>query len=304
MSTRLQPPADSGRLATAALLAVTLHAGLAGLPITWWRPILHTPAVLRMTVIPPPAASPPAPTPVAAPAPPSQPTVIAPVLPAPPTPVAKAAQPPSKPTIKPPPLKPKPSRLLVEPRPAVLNKAQPAPPRPHPFAVKPVKRAERPVIAAKAIGEEPDQGVAPRPAARLAPGAAAARFGSPGSSSDEKTPDARKTTDSHSGGTALANAPVQSARPTVAVTGLRPLAGNPPPRYPPLARQRGIEGRVLLRLTINAAGGVEAVNIAQSSGNDLLDQEARLTVARWRFQPLQGQSQTVAQVPITFRLRN
>ncbi len=300
MSARLPSPADSGRLATAALLAVTLHAGLAGLPITWWRPILHTPTVLRMTVIPPPAALSPAPTPVAAPAPPSQPTVIAPALPAPPTPVAKAAQPPSKPTIKPP-LKPKPSRPLAEPRPAVLNKAQPAP---RPSAVKPVKRVERPVIAAKTIGEESDRSVVPRPPARLASGAAVARFGSPGSSSDEKTPGARKTADSHSGGTALANAPVQPARPAVAATGLRPLAGNPPPRYPPLARQRGIEGRVLLRLTINAAGGVEAVNIAQSSGNDLLDQEARLTVARWRFQPPQGQSQTVAQVPITFRLRN
>ncbi|MFZ1325464.1 MAG: TonB family protein [Candidatus Contendobacter sp.] len=303
MSTRLQSPADSGRLATAALLAVTLHAGLAGLPITW-RPIPYTPAVLRMMVIPPPVASSLSPIPVAAPAPLSQPTVIAPVLPTPPTPVAKAAQPSSKPTIKPPPLKPKPIRPLVEPRPAALNKAQPAPPRPHPSAVKLVKRVERPVIVAKTIDEEPDQGIAHRPPARLAPGAAADRFGSPTSSSAEKAPGARKTADNHSGGTALANAPVQPARPAVAATGLRPLAGNPPPRYPPIARQRGIEGRVLLRLTINAAGSVEAVSIAQSSGNDVLDQEARLTVARWRFQPPQGQSQTVAQVPITFRLRN
>lgn len=84
---------------------------------------------------------------------------------------------------------------------------------------------------------------------------------------------------------------------------LRPLPGNPPPRYPPSARQRGIEGRVLLRLTVNAGGGVEAVSIAQSSGNELLDQEAKLAVARWRFQP-PGLAQAVAQVPIAFRLKD
>lgn len=101
------------------------------------------------------------------------------------------------------------------------NKAQPAPPRPHPSAVKPAKPVERPVIATKTIGEESDQGVAPRPPARLASAAAVARFGSPGSSSDEKAPGARKTADSHSGGTALANAPVSGVA-LVAATGSPP----------------------------------------------------------------------------------
>jgi len=44
---------------------------------------------------------------------------------------------------------------------------------------------------------------------------------------------------------------------------------------------------------------------AQSSGNELLDEEARRTVSRWRFQPPRRQDQAVvAQVLIPFRLRH
>ena len=84
---------------------------------------------------------------------------------------------------------------------------------------------------------------------------------------------------------------------------LRPLPGNPQPRYPSLARRRGEEGRVLLRLTVNATGRVEAVSVARSSGYELLDQEAQRTVARWRFQSPPTE-RMVAQIPITFRLRD
>jgi protein TonB len=84
---------------------------------------------------------------------------------------------------------------------------------------------------------------------------------------------------------------------------LRPLPGNPQPRYPSLARRRGEEGRVLLRLTVNATGQVEAVSVARSSGYELLDQEAQRTVARWRFQSPPTE-RMVAQIPITFRLRD
>ena len=70
-----------------------------------------------------------------------------------------------------------------------------------------------------------------------------------------------------------------------------------------LARRRGEEGRVLLRLTVNATGRVEAVSVARSSGYELLDQEAQRTVARWRFQSPPTE-RMVAQIPITFRLRD
>lgn len=90
----------------------------------------------------------------------------------------------------------------------------------------------------------------------------------------------------------------------VPVAALQPLPGNPPPRYPPLARERGYEGRVLLRLTVNPAGQVETVSVAHSSGHEMLDEEARRTVARWRFRPPAAERLAVAQVPIVFRLHD
>jgi len=80
------------------------------------------------------------------------------------------------------------------------------------------------------------------------------------------------------------------------------MPGNPPPRYPPLARQRGIEGQVLLRLTVNEMGRSETIDIAESSGNESLDREARQTVSRWRFYPSNGRG--VVTQRIRFRLRN
>ncbi len=60
--------------------------------------------------------------------------------------------------------------------------------------------------------------------------------------------------------------------------------------YPPLARQRGWEGEVLLGFHVVADGAIERVHVARSSGNRLLDQSAvkalqtvdRVTPDLWR----------------------
>jgi len=69
------------------------------------------------------------------------------------------------------------------------------------------------------------------------------------------------------------------------------LKGNPgeffgPDSYPPEARRAGQEGRVATLLTIDAAGGVRACTVTQSSGSTVLD-EATCTIARdkVRFTP-------------------
>ncbi|HRC72208.1 MAG TPA: TonB family protein [Candidatus Competibacter sp.] len=308
MSDGFRPRAGATRLSVAALLAVAVHAGLACLPAPW-RPTGKAPTVLRVTLVPPPAIVVPVPSPPAAVAlPPAEPTAPAspsssPVAPVDPALVAKAVQPPPKPRIKPQPPEPKPTKPAVEPVPVAVKKPQAAPSRPP--TEKPVKRLERPPVVAKPTGDEPGRGFERFRPARQGQEAAATPFGSLASAGGDSGSGRGKAADGDSGGSAMASAPAQPARPPPAATGLRPLPGGAPqPRYPPLARQRGIEGRVVLRLTVNAAGAVEAVGIAQSSGDDLLDQEARLTAARWRFQPLQGRNQAVAQVPITFRLRN
>ncbi len=85
-----------------------------------------------------------------------------------------------------------------------------------------------------------------------------------------------------------------------------PAVGNPLPRYPRLARVRGWEGRVVLRVQVRANGAVRAIRVINSSGYDLLDRAAIKAVRRWRFRAAQVAGVSIAstvKVPIRFRLR-
>lgn len=80
---------------------------------------------------------------------------------------------------------------------------------------------------------------------------------------------------------------------------------NPPPAYPESSRQRGEQGRVLLRVLVNATGTVEQITLRKSSGYQQLDEAAQDSVKQWRFVPGQRGTQVVAAwvvVPISFSL--
>lgn len=85
------------------------------------------------------------------------------------------------------------------------------------------------------------------------------------------------------------------------------LASNPKPPYPSDAFTRGIEGRVLLEVQINAQGLVEDLRVIQSSGVASLDRSATDTVRTWRFQPARKGGVPVSfvvNVPIRFSIPN
>ncbi len=67
-------------------------------------------------------------------------------------------------------------------------------------------------------------------------------------------------------------------------TAARPIKKDDPP-YPRIARERGWEGTVVLRLTITREGTVERADIRSSSGFPILDEQALETVQKWRFEP-------------------
>ena len=80
---------------------------------------------------------------------------------------------------------------------------------------------------------------------------------------------------------------------------------NPVPDYPALARRRGQEGTVLLRVDVDAKGKPTRVTVQKSAGFSLLDNTAIQAVKRWKFKPAQVAFFTVGStvdVPITFRL--
>lgn len=281
--------ADSARLAIAALLAVLLHLALAQVPIAWRAPTAPLASPIRISLLPPPAA-PPAAVP--------GPLASGPVTPMPEVaPVAETA--PVKPESRPEP--PEPRRPVVtakvaKPREPVRPVARPKPVKPKPVKPKPVK--SKPVRPKpKPVDSKPIKPTEPgtEPPVRLAATHPSSTPSSPIASDggSEKRPVGGGATTSRKGSGAPASTEVK----------LRPLPGNPQPRYPSLARRRGEEGQVLLRLTVNAAGRVDAVSVARSSGYELLDQAAQRTVARWRFQPPR-EERMVARIPITFRLRD
>lgn len=80
---------------------------------------------------------------------------------------------------------------------------------------------------------------------------------------------------------------------------------NPPPEYPATSRRMGEEGRVVLRVYVEANGLPSRVDIKSSSGFTRLDQAAREVVTQWRFVPArQGDEKLAAWVlvPIQFTL--
>ena len=113
---------------------------------------------------------------------------------------------------------------------------------------------------------------------------------------------------------AASTLPTQQASRSTADTGNaavnhkpRPVAGNPKPHYPLLARNKGIEGRVVVNVLVSAQGTVKTISVGQSSGSRLLDKAALQTVKKWRFHPVLHNGKAVPSsetVPVVFKLKD
>lgn len=65
--------------------------------------------------------------------------------------------------------------------------------------------------------------------------------------------------------------------------------GNQPPVYPIIARRRGEQGTVILRVLITPDGRASDVELVRGSGSAHLDRSAIETIRQWRFVPaIQG----------------
>ncbi len=80
---------------------------------------------------------------------------------------------------------------------------------------------------------------------------------------------------------------------------------NPPPKYPPVSRRLGEEGRVMLRVLVGVDGTAKSVEIESGSGSDRLDRAAVDAVKNWQFIPAKRDKQPISAhviVPIQFTL--
>jgi len=81
---------------------------------------------------------------------------------------------------------------------------------------------------------------------------------------------------------------------------------TPPPRYPMIARERGLEGVVLLSVLVRPDGRVEDARVATSSGTSVLDDAALAAVRTWVFAPATRGGrpvESIVEVPVKFALR-
>lgn len=78
-----------------------------------------------------------------------------------------------------------------------------------------------------------------------------------------------------------------------------------PPKYPPEENRRGIQGTVILVITVDANGNATDVQVEQSSGNRNLDRAAVAAAKRWRFNAASSGGQKTGgrvRVPVEFKL--
>ncbi len=81
---------------------------------------------------------------------------------------------------------------------------------------------------------------------------------------------------------------------------------NPKPEYPAIAKSRGWQGKVMLRVQVSAEGTALHVSVETSSGHEMLDESATEAVNKWKFIPAKrGDTAVVSTVivPIIFTLR-
>lgn len=246
--------------------SLALHAALLAAVLTAaGGPVVTVPAERVIEVALVPALETAAPAPAAA-----SPASAEPPSPVPVSPVPAAAVPHRPAVLTPPP------RRVARPVPA-------AAPAPAPAAIAPPVAADNPAVAAPTAG-------APA-AGEGAETGAEATAGQP-------------QRDANGSGLGNVGTGTVAGEGGGGRTEVAPL-DTPPPSYPLSARRRGIEGRVELRLAIDASGRTVSVALARSSGFDSLDAAALEAAAGWRFHPARRGGSPVAselRVPIRFQL--
>ncbi len=160
---------------------------------------------------------------------------------------------------------------LIEPPQPVIAPAPPAPPKPSPAPPKPVPRQPAPPKPVVPQTPQPLATVATEPAPR------APAVSTPQPIINAAPPVAE---------VAAPAPPAPPAPPKVDLPSSNAdYLNNPSPAYPPLSKRLNEQGRVVVRVRIEADGTASQAEVRSSSGFERLDQAALQTVKRWRYLP-------------------
>jgi protein TonB len=178
-------------------------------------------------------------------------------------------------------VRPQPPKPIVQPPPPPPPKAKTPPKPPVPKAV-PLKPKPKPKLQPKPIFEQP----IPQPAPAVESKGPVTPAAPPVVQPPAPPPIEEKVTEPKAGASYL---------------------HNPAPEYPEAAMERGLEGKVLMKVHVMPNGKPDTINVTKSSGYSILDDAAIATVKQWSFVPAMRGKTPIAgwvSVPITFNLQN
>lgn len=169
-----------------------------------------------------------------------------------------------------------------------------------------IPAAAQPAAAEQAPAPAPAKPAATtaREPARAQPKTLTAQTTAPAANAVESTPDTPDTP-----GEPATQTTASAAAPAAAVMPPRFDADylhNPAPVYPAMSRRMGEEGRVMLRVFVDASGRPGQIEVSSSSGSARLDAAAQEAVWRWRFVAARRGDDSIGGwvlVPIVFNLR-
>jgi protein TonB len=127
--------------------------------------------------------------------------------------------------------------------------------------------------------------------------AAAAKVDAAPSAMQAPAPEPEKEVEEDAGGGAAGNEG-QGESITEATSN---YLSNPAPRYPPMSRRLGEEGKILFKVFVDTEGKVKDITIQQTSGFKRLDEAALEAIRGWTFTPARrGEEKIAAWVIIPF----
>ncbi|MFW8631686.1 energy transducer TonB [Vibrio natriegens] len=186
-------------------------------------------------------------------------------------------------------------------KPSATEQTKPLTPKPIHKPVITPKEASKPVVAKKPLPKPPEKTQVDQPQKQVKPNTPKPKTIKPKvkETSTEPASVEKPQTETPAKNSAQDSKPMLVKKPKFS-------AKPTPVTYPRIARKRGLQGKVLVEVWLDEKGNQVKQVLLESSGHQVLDQQALSTIKEWRFSQQVAQGQAIAhrvQIPINFQLQ-